>query len=77
MAPSDFANYLKPVLMNSWLSSDSGLEAEVRRLLDICVEKASKPIAPSLDKQKHDTEMHIKSNCMHHLTSDFFFAALL
>ncbi|PWW72594.1 hypothetical protein C7212DRAFT_359915 [Tuber magnatum] len=43
-------------------ASDEGFEAEVRRLLDICVDKASKPIAPNIDKQTHETEMHIKGN---------------
>lgn len=42
---------------------DEGFEAEVRRLLDICVDKASKPIAANIDKQTHETEMHIKGNC--------------
>ncbi|CAZ80665.1 unnamed protein product [Tuber melanosporum] len=43
-------------------ASDEGFEAEVRRLLDICVDKASKPIAANIDKQAHEAEMHIKGN---------------
>ena len=44
---------------------DEGFEAEVRRLLDICIDKASKPIAANIDQQTHETEMHIKENCMY------------
>ncbi|KAH8153766.1 uncharacterized protein LAJ45_01533 [Morchella importuna] len=43
------------------LSAEEGFEAEIRRLLDICIEKAGKPIASDLEKPAHDKEMQIKS----------------
>jgi hypothetical protein len=43
---------------------EEGFDAEVRRLLSICVEKASKPIPPNLDKAAHDKELQMKGGCM-------------
>lgn len=43
------------------LSAEEGFEAEIRRLLDICIEKAGKPISPNLEKPAHEKEMQIKS----------------
>jgi hypothetical protein len=40
-----------------------GFEAEIRRLLSICVEKTSKPIPPNLDKIAHDKELQMKGGC--------------
>lgn len=37
-----------------------GFEAEVRRLLSICVEKTSKPIPAGLEKTAHDKELQMK-----------------
>ncbi|KAI5778382.1 spinocerebellar ataxia type 10 protein domain-containing protein [Geopyxis carbonaria] len=37
-----------------------GFEAEIRRLLSICIDKASKPIPPTLDKPSHDKELQMK-----------------
>jgi len=45
--------------------SEEGYDAEVRRLLSICVEKASKPIPPNLDKPAHDKELQMKGGCTH------------
>ncbi|KAI5807371.1 spinocerebellar ataxia type 10 protein domain-containing protein [Peziza echinospora] len=43
------------------LAAEEGFEAEIRKLIEICVEKASKQIGPSMDKGHHEKEMKIKS----------------
>jgi len=48
---------------DSIINREEGFEAEIRRLLDICIEKASKPITANLDKPAHDKEMQVKSGC--------------
>lgn len=40
-----------------------GFEAEIRKLIETCIEKASKPISPNLDKGHHEKEMKIKQAC--------------
>ena len=37
--------------------------------MEICVEKAAKPISPNLDKNHHDKEMKVKQACKH--TSEY------
>ncbi|KAA8894355.1 spinocerebellar ataxia type 10 protein domain-containing protein [Sphaerosporella brunnea] len=42
------------------LAAEEGFDAEVRRLLSICIEKASKPVSPNLDKAAHEKEIQMK-----------------
>ncbi|KAF8422649.1 hypothetical protein EV426DRAFT_161305 [Tirmania nivea] len=42
------------------LCAEHGFEAEIRKLIEICIEKASKPISPNLEKGHHEKEMKIK-----------------
>ncbi|KAF8475816.1 spinocerebellar ataxia type 10 protein domain-containing protein [Kalaharituber pfeilii] len=42
------------------LAAEEGFEAEIRKLIEICVEKATKPISPTLDKGHHEKEMKVK-----------------
>ena len=46
------------------LAAEEGFEAEIRKLVEICVEKASKSISPNLEKGHHEKEMKIKQACM-------------
>ncbi|KAF8459411.1 hypothetical protein BGX38DRAFT_1264342 [Terfezia claveryi] len=42
------------------LCAEHGFEAEIRKLIEICIEKASKPISPNLEKGHHEKEMKLK-----------------
>ncbi|KAL7275318.1 hypothetical protein RUND412_001743 [Rhizina undulata] len=44
------------------LAAEEGFEAEIRRLLDICIDKASKPITPNPDKAAHENQMQLKNS---------------